>query len=85
MKFKLKDINMPKYIVTNNKTKESFYECVSDIARRIGIFQRDTIADWAKRAESSGVHEKTFDNFTILFTTFKETKVNTGFRLKIKN
>lgn len=72
---------MPKYIVTNNKTKESFYECVSDIARRIGVFQADTVSRWAKKAKISGNHKKVFDNYEILFTEFKETKVNTGFRL----
>lgn len=73
---------MAKYIVTNNNTKESFLECVTDIARRIGIFQPDTITSWANKAKSTGIHKKTFGDFEILFTTFKETKVNTGFRIK---
>lgn len=71
-----------KYIVTNNNTAESFYECKTDIARRIGIYQPDTITEWEKKAKKTGKFRKVFFDYEILFTTFQETKVNTGFRLK---
>lgn len=81
---------MPKYIVTNINTGESFLECVSDIARRIGIFKPDTISNWAKKAKESKTYKKRWVNinkgieYEILFTKFAETKVNTGFRLQKK-